>query len=53
MLSRGLCALFNQVLDFIYCREQYVHVRLLVTVRVVTNVLPLVNSSVDAPSAGE
>ena len=53
MLSRGLFTWFDQVLGLIYCRERYAHVWFLVTVQAVTNVLHLVNSSVDALSAGE
>lgn len=53
MLSRELFNWFDQALDFVYCREQYVDVWFLVTVRAVTNVLHLVKSSVDAHSVGE
>ena len=52
MLSRALFIWFNQVLDFIYRREQYALVWFLVTVRVVINVLHLVKYFVDARSAG-
>lgn len=53
MLSCKLLSWFGQVLDFVYCREQYVHVLYLVTVQAVTHVLHMVKSSVDARSAGE
>jgi len=53
MLSCKLLSWFDQVLDFVYRREQYVRVLFLVTVQAVTHVLHLVKSSVDARSAGE
>lgn len=43
---------FKQLFNFHYCREQYVPVWSLVTVRAATNVQCLVKSSEDARSAG-